>query len=104
MNHTLYDVPDTGLQTRLAKCGLPSKEYKQTFLYGNVSKTYTEKPYTNFTWYSYDVYGRVKWLIQEVKGMDCFKTINYSYDPITGQITKVDYQRHDKFERFVHKV
>ncbi|WP_412560647.1 RHS repeat domain-containing protein [Winogradskyella sp. MIT101101] len=72
-------------------------------MYGNVSMSVTGKPFTNQTWYSYDVYGRVKWLVQKTAGLDCVKTINYSYDPLTGQVTKVDYQRHVPSERFVHK-
>jgi RHS repeat-associated protein len=103
LNYTVYDVPDTDFQEYLKKCELPEKEYRQTFLYGNVSKTYTQNPSTSTTWYSYDVYGRVKWLVQEVNGLDCLKTIDYTYDPITGQVTAIDYQRHNKAERFVHK-
>ncbi|MBV7269074.1 RHS repeat domain-containing protein [Winogradskyella luteola] len=100
---TEYDIPDLELRDRLAKCGLPQKAYKQTFLSGNVSKTYTLKPQTNTTWYSYDVYGRVKWLVQMPHGMDCLKTIDYVYHPITGQVIEVDYQRHNIWERFIHR-
>ena len=99
---TLYDVPDLGLDYLLSKCNIPSKGYKQTFLYGNVSRTKTENPQTNTTWYSYDVYGRVKWLVQKPDGQ-CFNTIDYTYDPITGQVIKVDYQRHVPSERFIHQ-
>ncbi|MAB49478.1 MAG: hypothetical protein CMC05_12695, partial [Flavobacteriaceae bacterium] len=100
---TEYDVPDQELQDRLADCGLPQKAYQQTFLSGNVSKTYTLKPSTNATWYSYDVYGRVKWLVQMPNGMDCLKTIDYVYDDVTGQVIEVDYQRYNRTERFIHR-
>src|SRR5690606_34421250 len=99
---TLYDVPDESLDDELQLCGFPTEGYRQTFLYGNVSRSSTANPYTTTTWYSYDVYGRVKWLVQQTQGLDCFQTIHYSYDPITGQVAKVDYQRDVKSQRFVH--
>ncbi|MDH7445718.1 RHS repeat domain-containing protein [Aquimarina sp. 2201CG14-23] len=99
---TLYDMPDKSLADYLNKCGLSEKEYKQTFLSGNVSKTQTKSPETTTTWYSYDVYGRVTWIIQHIPGLDCLKTIDYTYDAITGQVIQVDYQRHSKDERFIH--
>ncbi|WP_431165684.1 RHS repeat domain-containing protein [Tenacibaculum halocynthiae] len=100
---TLYDIPDTQFVQQLNTCSLPVEAYKQTFLSSNVSRTYTQSPETTTTWYSYDVYGRVKWLVQKINGLDCLKTIDYSYDPITGQVVKVDYQRHVRDERFVHR-
>ena len=102
-NYTVYDEPDTNLSDILKKCGLSADAYKQTFLYGNVAKTYTKAPFTTTTWYSYDVYGRVKWMVQDVYGLDCLKTIDYTYDYLTGQITKVEYQRGSKTEYFAHK-
>jgi RHS repeat-associated protein len=100
---TMYDVPDPLLRNKLAQCNLdPNKLYLQTFVAGNVSKTWTEKPNTTTTWYSYDVLGRVKWIVQEIPGLGCLKTIDYTYDPTTGQVTSIDYQRHDPHERFVH--
>src|SRR5690606_13477442 len=98
-----YDTPDEKLAELLKECGIPNNIYTQTFLSGNVSKTYTKNPKTNTTWYSYDVYGRVKWVVQKIEGIKCLKTIDYTYDAISGQITKVDYQRHEKAERFIHK-
>lgn len=100
---TVYDLPDLGFDTVLTTCGLPLQSYKQTFLAGNVSKTYTKKPETNTTWYSYDVYGRVKWIVQKPEGLGCVKTIDYIYDPISGLVSKIDYQRYNKSERFIHK-
>ena len=101
-NFSVYDIPDTALETKLATCRIPYTEYKQSFVASNVSYTYTQSPNTNKTWYAYDVYGRVKWIVQEPVGLSCLKTINYEYDAISGQLVQVDYQRHDATERFVH--
>lgn len=103
LHETLYDEPDPKLIEALLSCNIDDKLYRQTFLYGNVSMSVADKPFTSQTWYSYDVYGRVKWLVQLVAELDCVKTINYSYDPLTGQVTKVDYQRHVPSERFIHQ-
>ncbi len=103
IHEILYDIPDPKLVEVLAACSIDDKLYRQRFLYGNVSTSVTDQPFTNQTWYSYDVYGRVKWLVQQVAELDCVKTINYSYDPLTGQVTKVDYQRHVPSERFIHQ-
>lgn len=101
-NFSVYDITDTTLETKLSNCSIPYTEYKQSYIAGNVSYTYTQNPDTNKTWYAYDVYGRVKWIIQEPTGLGCLKTINYEYHDISGQLVKVDYQRHSATERFVH--
>ena len=102
---TMYDLPDDGLEAILMadSCGLADAGYKQHFVGGNVSKTWTMRPKTNMAWYSYDVLGRVEWIIQKNPGMSCATTIDYSYDPATSQVTQVDFQRHNVDERFVHK-
>ncbi|GAB5400864.1 MAG: hypothetical protein Aureis2KO_24490 [Aureisphaera sp.] len=101
--HTLYDVPDLGTGFDIPTCPFPFAEYKQTFVAGNVSKTYSRNPNTSTTWFSYDVQGRVTWVVQKIDGMDCYKTIDYIYDPATGQVIEVDFQRHEPNERFIHK-
>lgn len=100
-NFTIYDEADAQLQTILVNNGA-SKNRKQTYLEGNVSKTYTQKPQTSTTWYSYDIYGRVKWMIQKIEGVG-IKTIDYEYDFATGLVTKVIYQKHVAKELFVHR-
>ncbi|WP_418513037.1 hypothetical protein, partial [Corallibacter sp.] len=102
-HYTVYDIPDNTLPDELKACGLPTKYYQQTFVASNVSKTFTKNPETTTTWYSYDVFGRVEWIIQKIPGLDCLKTIDYVYSPVNGQVLEVDYQRHDKFERFLHR-
>lgn len=101
---TIYDqVYDEDLYSVLIASNIPTSYSKdQTFVTGNVSKTYTLNPNTATTWYSYDAYGRIKWLVQKIEGLGT-KTIDYEYDPITGSVTKVDFQRHIPSERFVHR-
>ncbi|WP_445716943.1 RHS repeat-associated core domain-containing protein [Flavobacterium sp.] len=101
-NFSVYDVVDSNLPSKLMVCSLPSSAYKQSYMAGNISYTYTQNPETNKTWYSYDIYGRVKWIIQEPEGISCLKTIDYEYDPINGQLVKVDYQKNSTSDRFVH--
>ena len=101
---TIYDELDTsGMHAALSASGISSGYYpKQSFVAGNVSKTHTANPTTSTTWYSYDIYGRVEWIIQKIEGLGT-KTINYTYDAITGAVTKVDYQKNKSTERYIHK-
>jgi len=100
---TLYDTPDiTGLDA-LKSSGQLSHTYKtQKYVAGNVSKTWTQNPDTNTTWYSYDAYGRVTWIIQDIEGLGV-KTIDYQYDFARGQVTKVSYQKSKPDELFMHR-
>ena len=99
---TVYDKPLTDYYGFLDDAGINYEHYhRQNFVAGNVSKTYTDMPATSETWYSYDVYGRVEWMIQNIKGLGA-KTIDYEYDPVLGVITKVIYQKHQEEELFVH--
>ncbi|WP_169301378.1 hypothetical protein, partial [Pontimicrobium aquaticum] len=101
---TVYDTLDTtGMHAALTASSIATSNYPiQKFVTGNVSKTYTQGPATTTTWYSYDVYGRVTWLVQKIEGLGT-KTIDYTYDFSTGAVTKVDYQKHVSGERYVHK-
>lgn len=109
---TLYDVKDTetiqevlygsGTGTEIGPGPSTISFRTQHFVEGNVSKTYTKKPETSTTWYSYDIYGRVEWMVQFINGLGA-KTIDYYYDDTSGQISKVIYQRDEPSERFVHK-
>ncbi len=95
---TQYDEPDVqgmgeAMQT-LIMGGWP----EQRFVAGNVSKTSNENA---ITWYSYDVYGRVEWIVQYIPGLGT-KTIDYKYDPVTGNVEEVDYQKYVGNERYVH--
>ncbi len=101
---TVYDLRD---EAGLEDIGIPTDPNikgarVQRFVAGNVSKTYTLNPKTSTTWYSYDFYGRVEWMIQYIDGLGA-KSIDYVYDEITGQVSRVIYQKYNSDERFVHK-
>ncbi|WP_420571718.1 RHS repeat domain-containing protein [Kordia sp.] len=70
-----------------------------SFLSSNVVKTQNDQ---TTSYYSYDVYGRLKWVVQDITGLG-IKTIDYEYDPITSNVHKVVYQKHEASERFIHK-
>lgn len=103
---TQYDLPDTeGLWSVLYPPGDPTPDpakRRQRFVAGNVSKSYTQDPETATTWYSYDIYGRVEWIVQFVNGLGA-KTIDYEYDDAAGAVTKVRYQKDSAPDRFTHK-
>jgi RHS repeat-associated protein len=115
VHRTGYDLPDADLAEVLSLSGCPQlvAEYGQKFVAGNVARTsYTVAPSsfseptgtsTYSTWYSYDVQGRVSWTVQQLPGLKCPKTTDYRYDPATGQVVSVEYQRHDSYERFIHR-
>jgi len=99
---TTYDLADTNFSNLLTIYNINPNYYKQQFLSGNISKTWTENPKTNTSWYGYDAYGRVIWLVQNVEGLG-IKTIDYEYDFATGRVTKVLYQKYYSPEMFVHR-
>ena len=102
---TMYDEYDPSLSNYVHyNLGLNSStNYKQRFLSGRVSKVWTQNPKTTTTWYSYDVNGRVEWMVQHVEGLGT-KTIDYEYDQATGLVAKVWYQKHDNAsDRFIHR-
>ncbi|WP_378185630.1 RHS repeat domain-containing protein [Aquimarina sp. W85] len=70
-----------------------------SFLTGNVAKTSNEH---TTTYYSYDVYGRVKWIVQNISDIG-LKTIDYIYDPVSSQVTQVIYQKGHPTEQFIHR-
>ncbi|WP_375334374.1 DUF5675 family protein [Flagellimonas sp. C4] len=74
-------------------------DYKHpSFLPGNVAKTANEQ---STTYYSYDGYGRVTWVVQHIEGLGS-KTIDYAYEPSTGLVHKVMYQK-GRDDQFVHR-
>lgn len=99
---TRYDDLDSADISSLS--GVHSDYVSPSFLAGNVAKTHN---INTTTYYSYDVYGRVKWIVQKIPdlgaGAQNFKTIDYTYDPITGLVIEVDYQKHTVSERFIHR-
>ncbi|WP_396145998.1 lamin tail domain-containing protein [Flavobacterium sp.] len=81
--------------------------YTQNNLTGNVAATYKAEATTinAITWYSYDIYGRSEWVVQYNDGFTIgnqIKTIDYVYD-YKGNVAKVDYQKSNTTERFIHR-
>lgn len=107
----VYDDPmnyDTSIATSdyipgtLQLNNLVGATYKQENLAGNVAVTYskTGTVINAITWYNYDAYGRVVWLVQYNEGLGA-KTIHYQYD-YKGNVTKVIFQNDVTAEKFTH--
>ncbi|MCL9807185.1 lamin tail domain-containing protein [Flavobacterium amniphilum] len=108
---TVYDHPtnyDSSIATGdqipvgLQLNALVGASYKQENLAGNVVVTYSKSgPVFNaITWYNYDAYGRVVWLVQYNEGLGA-KTIHYEYD-YKGNVTRVILQNDVPAEKFAH--
>lgn len=93
---TVYDALDSSDLTFLN--GVNSSYGTPSFLAGNVAKTSNDN---TTTYYSYDVYGRVKWIVQNIPVLGA-KTIDYEYDPVTSQVDRVIYQK-NKTDQFIHR-
>ncbi|CAL2064872.1 RHS repeat-associated core domain-containing protein [Tenacibaculum sp. 190524A05c] len=90
---TAYDVlSNTDLNT------LPVGYKNPAFLSGNVAKTWNDN---TTTYYSYDAYRRVQWMVQNIAGLG-IKTIDYEYDPKTSQVKRVLFQK-GKTDQFIHR-
>lgn len=95
--NTQYDEVNSSELSGLS--GLGSAYHNPGFLSRNVAKTWNDQ---STTYYSYDSYGRVTWLVQNISGLGV-KTVDYEYDPITGLVTKVIYQKGVSSEQFYHR-
>ena len=93
-----YDKPDLAFEE---ETGLSEVDYRQRFVRGKLSKSWTDKPHTNTTWYSYDEQGRTTWMVQKVEGLGV-KTVDYLYDE-KGNVHQVIYQKDNSLEAFYHK-
>ncbi|MBT1686911.1 RHS repeat domain-containing protein [Dawidia soli] len=83
---TAYDLSDLRPTVGLhAITHLPKAAYTQTNMRGAVS--YTENVNVT-TWYSYDEYGRVLWMIQKPKDVSFSFVVKYSYD-FLGNVLQV---------------
>ncbi len=99
-----YDEPDTiNLHAALTAEGIATTAYiQQKYVASNISKTYTVGELATATWYSYDVYGRIAWIVQDIEGLGV-KTLDYSYDEITGEVIRIDFQKEKPTEHFIHR-
>ncbi|BFP40646.1 hypothetical protein FGF1_14910 [Flavobacteriaceae bacterium GF1] len=78
---------------------LPSDYHNPKFLSGNVSSTRNDE---SQTYYSYDSYGRVDWLVINNDDIPA-KTLDYEYDPFSGNVRQVIYQKGVANEQFYHR-
>ena len=93
-------IPTTLNLTALA----PTYSNLQKNLSGNVAVTYksdSSNTINAITWYSYDIYGRVEWIIQYNEGIGA-KTLHYEYD-YKGNVQKVLFQKDSSTEAFTHR-
>jgi len=97
----LVDVNEDGIPDELETLlgATVAADYQPNFLASNVAKTKNDE---TTTYYSYDIYGRVQWVLQDINGLSGVKTIHYEYDPITSQVHKVVYQK-GKIDQFIHR-
>lgn len=96
---TSYAVPaNLDLATIITSKGLNAAQYVPNNLSGNVAVTFND---SSFTWYSYDLYGRLEWMVQNLIGFG-LKTVHYYYDH-NGNVKKVIYQKDLASEMFVHQ-
>ena len=60
--------------------------------------------YDHATFYSYDIHGNVKSIVQDfpLMGVNRYKRIDYDYDLISGKVNIVDYQPGQP-DRFIHR-
>ncbi|MFT6637658.1 MAG: RHS repeat-associated protein [Flavobacterium sp.] len=77
--------------------GLNPVSYNRNNLAGNVVTAYTNE---TSSWYSYDIYGRIEWMVQNIVGFG-LKTIHYNYDA-HGNVKKVIYQQDSSTDKFEH--
>jgi|GEM_PF-1552515 len=108
--YTIYDYADNllpgqtappALSVVLSAASIPVVGYIQKNLPGNIAVTYNIDSLTPVTWYSYDIYGRVEWIVQYNSEVGA-KTIHYYYDH-RGNVKKVVYQKDKISEMFVHR-
>lgn len=111
---SIYDYPTNYLPgqqlppvyaTILSQAGLSASAYVQHNLSGHVAITFTYSPASTSisaaTWYSYDIYGRMEWIVEYINGLPA-KTIHYLYD-VNGNLSKTIYQKNNSAEMFVHR-
>ncbi|WP_394973700.1 RHS repeat-associated core domain-containing protein [uncultured Croceitalea sp.] len=94
---TTYDIADN--EAMAAALDNRANDYPaQSFVAGNVAHTAND---ISQTWYAYDIYGRVKWLVQDINGLGV-KTIDYNYHPVNGLVEEVVYQK-AQGDQFIHR-
>lgn len=106
-NLTSVGLPTSPVNLTLAgvltTAGISSTNYIQNNLSGNAAITFTKPNATisSITWYSYNIYDRLQWIVQYNEGIGA-KTIDYEYDH-NGNLKKVLFQKYKTNELFVHQ-
>ncbi|MCK6693757.1 MAG: RHS repeat-associated core domain-containing protein, partial [Thermoanaerobaculia bacterium] len=96
-----YDFPDPDFYL---KTTLPVSDYKQSFVWGRVAKTWNKDI---VTWYSYNELGQLIWIVQRIENMPngnlnySVKTVNYTYD-FNGNLLEIKYQKENSAETVEH--
>ncbi len=88
-HYNAYDRPDPGFN---------HLGFEQSVSYGKVSHAWNDEVHT---WYSYDVHGRIEWMIRDYPDIGK-KSIEYEYDT-QGRLLKMVYQRYVPSEYFAHQ-
>lgn len=110
-NYNSDDHPSVSLYDVLVQDGISTYQagesgfYTQRNLSGNVAITYnkrtSESEETSLTWYSYDIYGRVEFIVQKLLDLPGVYIIRYSYDH-NGNIKQMIYQPHKASQKLIH--
>ncbi|MFC7775174.1 lamin tail domain-containing protein [Flavobacterium sp. GCM10027622] len=103
-NRTSVMIPSSlSLLNVLTAEGINVANYVQENLEGNVVIAFSKvSSFINtMTWYSYDTFGRVVWMVQYNDGLGA-KTIHYEYD-YKGNVSKVIFQKDKAAEFFAHR-
>jgi len=90
---THYDFANSGVQS-----SFPQEDLRTRVSWVEVTNKLTAD--TVKTFYSYDVHGNVKALLQQLPGFEA-KRVDYVYDLISGKVNYVMYQ-YDKPDQFIH--
>jgi len=94
ITRTYYDAPNASIQGTLV----------QQFLRTRISWVEAfdkDKPESVATYYSYDVHGNVKSILQHIPGLSDKRT-DYDYDLISGKVNYVFYQ-YGAADQFIHR-
>ncbi len=100
VTHTYYDA-----QSVLSSSIMEQENLRNRVASVTIDEDPSEGTYDHATHYSYDVHGNVKELVQEYPILDDlnrYKTIEYEYDLVSGNVNKVIYQR-GYTDQFMHK-
>lgn len=94
ITNTYYDLPNTAIQST----------FTQQFLRNRVSWVEVRDKVANdviATYYSYDIHGNVKSLLQQVPGL-ASKRVDYVYDLVSGNVNYVLYQ-YGQPDQLIHR-